>query len=168
MDLIAFRGWTLAVDPHATAEAHQGRIGSPEACGCADCRLFASLRERIYPHEFVTLLERLGVPVDRESEVYAMGPLGHADGATLYEGWYHVAGEILSGLENPPAQPDVSTMLAGHLPLTSSFAVWLNEGGPLVPPGLSDLSVVQIEFRALVPTDLPGSRPLETTPRRSP
>ena len=70
MTNFGLRDWEIEVDAEETAQVQRSRIsGSPEACECLPCKNFVAVRHAAYPAEFLELLERLGVPADRESEI---------------------------------------------------------------------------------------------------
>ena len=71
MELLELPGWRIEYDRTATVAAHarSARFG-PEECGCDPCRNWAASRDLILPEDFRRLLERLGIPPDREEEVY--------------------------------------------------------------------------------------------------
>jgi hypothetical protein len=76
MIIYRFWDWEIEVDTAETAEVQRSRpSGSPEKCGCLHCKNFVAVRDSAYPAEFLELLERLGIPVDRESEIYHCGEI---------------------------------------------------------------------------------------------
>jgi hypothetical protein len=70
--------------------------GSAEKCGCRFCRNFIAQRNRVYPEQFRQLLGQLGIPTDRESDVFELGPEGSL---VLYNGWFYLAGELIEAGE---------------------------------------------------------------------
>ena len=71
MDEIEFPGWRIKYDRPATVAAYDRiSIGGPDACGCAACRNWAAIRREVIPTNFQSLLDQLGIPPDREIEVY--------------------------------------------------------------------------------------------------
>src|SRR5438045_2062129 len=90
--------WTIEYDAEATAKCVQAMGGgSPEECGCADCKRFAAARVRAYPARFVELLRTLGTEPTSESEIYYLGELSR--GRHRYGGWFHVVGKLIAGPE---------------------------------------------------------------------
>ena len=96
MNLLDLPGWRVEYDHEATVAAHSGApANGPESCVCAPCRNWAATRESLLPREFRELLDRLGIPFDREREVYHNCRL--ETGLHSYGGWYHFVGRVLSG-----------------------------------------------------------------------
>src|SRR5262245_42240485 len=89
-------GWEIQFDREETATAYaQIEIGGAEACGCEPCRNWVASRVQLIPSGFRDLLERLGIPSDRDAEVYHNARL--ESGLHSYGGWYHFVGNILFG-----------------------------------------------------------------------
>lgn len=146
MTRIEIAGWVLECDPGATAKAHaQVPHGAPEACGCAGCRNFAAARLAAYGPEFRALLASLGVPADREAEIYECGP-AERWGWRRYGGWFHAVGRLVR-------DPLVDAAPAGRpfVALARGFEVYFAGGGSLVPEPFAGQPVVQVEFEAQVP-----------------
>jgi hypothetical protein len=132
-------GWQVEYDREATAAAYAGTPASgPESCGCAPCRNWAATRERLFPREFRELLERLGVPFDRECEVYHNCRL--EAGLHSYGGWYHLVGRVLSGERE--SSPHVRF---------GPLSVYFHSSPALVPEAFAGQPVVQLEIDAEVP-----------------
>jgi hypothetical protein len=147
MTLLELPGWQLEYD-HAATKAAYGlapNIG-PSACNCDPCRNWAATRVLLLPTEFRLLLERFGVPIDREAEVYHMGRLN--SGLHLYGAWYHLVGRVLSGeLEDSPFVQ------------MGTFSVFFHSKPALLPDAFANDPVVQLEATAEVPwlSDIPES-----------
>jgi hypothetical protein len=108
--------WTVEVDSEATRQAYAaaGGVGAADTCPCAWCRNFSVARERVFPAEFLALLDRLGVDSHCEDEVSHYGPAGdeswwgdykQSQGAwqtwnSLYLGSFHAIGRV-----SPPPPP---------------------------------------------------------------
>jgi len=96
MEVLELPGWRIEYDRGATAAAHAGAAATrPALCGCDPCRNWAATRLRLLPEEFLRLLDRLGIPFDREVEVYHNCRL--ESGLHSYGAWYHFIGRVLSG-----------------------------------------------------------------------
>jgi hypothetical protein len=72
------------------------RRGWAEECDCESCRNFAAQRESAFPVSFHLLLERLGIDVTKEAEVYDSG---RDDNGVTYEGWFYFAGVVIQAGE---------------------------------------------------------------------
>lgn len=154
--------WRVEADPEATRHAHDRMpAGSPESCGCRDCRNFAAARQTAYPPEALELFARLGIRPDRESEIG--GALRLGESRYLYSGWFHFAGSIRDG---PSAGSEVIVPPGGALggavvreleyqPFAGRFAILLRPERHLVPEEFGDQAVVQFEFTTEVPWVLP-------------
>src|SRR5688572_9596187 len=95
MERIEIAGWILECDPEMTRRLLTSfPEGAPEACGCLHCRNFVAAREQVYGAEGRALLEKLGVPLDWEAEVYEMGP-AERWGHRRYAGWFHAIGRVV-------------------------------------------------------------------------
>jgi hypothetical protein len=146
--LIHVLKWQVEVDLPATKAAQQSRqAGGPESCGCLACRNFIAARNVVYPAAFVQLLEILGIPENRESEIYHCGEV--QPGLHFYGGWFHLIGRNASG-------PDVRTggPLGGSLDLETvspDFSIGFTEKIALLPPTFPKTGIVQLDFSARVP-----------------
>ena len=146
MERIDVAGWVLECEPEVT-RAVLGALpaGAPEACGCLHCRNYALARPRVYGPRMRALLARLGVPEDRETEVYELGP-GAAPGLRLYGGWFTAAGRVL---RDPLA--DVPPAERAFVALDPGLEVAAAPGGVLAPDGFAGRPVLQLVFHAQVP-----------------
>ena len=145
MGAVRVSNWVVEVDPIETSRAHAARPkGSPESCDCLHCRNFVAARPTVYPVEFTELLDVLGVPADRESEIWHGGEV--APGRHFYGGWFHFVGTVIEGQD--------CLLDNGSIELTklsSSFSVGVTRRPGLVPETFSTSKVVQLEFSAEVP-----------------
>ena len=83
----------ILFDRQQTRNAYSAmEVGDAERCGCSYCRNFAAQRSTVYPEDFLTLLDQLGIDPGKEGEVYECGPDGPL---RLYGGWFYFAGEII-------------------------------------------------------------------------
>ncbi|HEX6991391.1 MAG TPA: hypothetical protein VF151_05890 [Gemmatimonadales bacterium] len=128
----------LEYDPVATRRAYAQRpAGSPEECGCADCRNFAATRDVAYPAPVRAILEQLGVDPTREAEIWRYNR--EADGWHRYGGFFHIVGRVLRS--GPPDE---------H-PVTPDFGWLLQTGADLVPEPFLGHDLVQLQFITRVP-----------------
>jgi hypothetical protein len=139
MERLEFPGWRIEYDRSATvvAYAHVPASG-PETCGCDPCRNWAATRSRLLAEEFRGLLDRLGIPADREAEVYHNARL--ESGLHSYGAWYRFVGRVLSGERE--CSPDV---------VFGAFSVFFHSRPTLLPEAFAGQPVVQLEVRAEVP-----------------
>jgi hypothetical protein len=151
--------WTVVADALETRRVHDSiAAGSPESCGCLDCRNFVAGRSLAYPHAALSLFEQLGMRPDRESEIGAAIDLG--DARFLYCGFFHFVGRIVSG---PPALvairtlPDTEDLTQGSIgrfdfrELEAPFGFTLRERRDLADQGFEGLPLVQLEFETHIP-----------------
>lgn len=139
MKRLSLSGWQVAYDRDATLKAFANIVsGGPEICGCDPCRNWAETRESIHPSGFQELLSELGIPMNRESEVYHNCRL--ESGLHSYGGWYHFVGSIVSGYKE--LSPNVEY---------DSFSIYFSSQPALVEEEFANLAVVQLEFSAEVP-----------------
>ena len=146
VERIALAGWILECDPEMTRRLLTSLPeGASEACGCLHCRNFAAAREQVYGAEGRALLERLGIPLDREAEVYEIGP-AERWGHRQYAGWFHAVGRVVRDplVDKPP-------LGASFTQVGRSFRVFFTSKGSLIPEPLLLHPIVQLEFEAEVP-----------------
>jgi hypothetical protein len=139
MELLELPGWRIEYDRSATIAAHvRSPATGPETCGCDPCRNWAATRDRLLPPDFRELLDRLGIPFDREAEVYHNCRLDA--GLHSYGGWYHFVGRILSGEQ--AGSPHVAF---------GPLSVYFHSRPALLPEAFARELVVQLEMVAEVP-----------------
>jgi hypothetical protein len=145
MDVIRVSNWVIEVDPVETNRAQAARsTGSPESCGCLPCRNFVAARPTVYSAEFADLLARLGVPLDRESEIWHGCEV--AAGRHSYGGWFHFVGQISDG---PDCLREDGSIELAELPDGISIGFTRRLGQ--VPETFPVTNIVQLEFSAEVP-----------------
>jgi hypothetical protein len=128
----------IEYDSQSTRQAYAGRTtGSPEECGCLDCRNFIAARHHVYSEKALNLFTQLGINADREAEIYHNGQL--ASGLHSYGGWFHFAGKLLLGSANE------------FVSLSEHFQVAVTSRVQLVPATFKGLPLLQLEFLAEVP-----------------
>mgnify|MGYP001300222796 CR=1 FL=1 len=132
-------GWRIAYDRAATqaAYAHIPR-GGADSCACGPCRNWVRTRSDLFPASFTALLDALGIPPDRDCEVYHNGRL--PTGKHSYAGWYHFVGAVEFGeregspfVEYPP------------------FQVYFHSQPALLQKPFHGLRVATLEFSAEAP-----------------
>jgi hypothetical protein len=139
MVLLELPGWRIECDRSATVTAYERvPINGPETCGCDPCRNWAATRDRLLPDEFRALLDRLGIPFDREAEVYHNARL--ESGLHSYGAWYHFVGRILFGERE--ASPRVAF---------GTFAVSFQSRPALLAKEFAGRAIVQMNLDAEVP-----------------
>jgi len=146
-------GEQLAVcDRQATIALYENTVTAAGAddCSCAYCENFAAQRTKVYPHEFLRLLNQLGADPLKELEAfdYDFGPDNSQ--RHLYGGWFVFCGELAEGEAwRPKHEPDSFTYW-----FTTSFP---NSGLP------KHVKLCAIEFCTEIPwviAKLPGKRDL--------
>jgi hypothetical protein len=146
MEQVKLLSWVLEVDPKETMRLQAMRdSGSPEKCSCLPCRNFSMARSAAYPSAFRDILGRLGIPENRESEIWHGGEVG--PGLCFYGGWFHFVGRIVSG-------PDVLKEGGGPVtlePISESCSIGFTRRLALVPKEMDEFPVAQIEFSTHVP-----------------
>src|SRR5580693_2346377 len=132
MRLLELPGWRIEYDITATAAAYtRAPANGPEACGCNPCRNWAATRDRLLPEEFRALLDRLGIPPNREAEVYHNCRL--ESGLHSYGAWYHFVGIVLFGEQE--CSPNV---------VFGPLSVYFHSKPALLPEAFAGKSVVQL------------------------
>jgi hypothetical protein len=139
MEQLELPGWRVLYDTAATRAVH-ARLptGGADSCSCDPCRNWVLSRARLVPAELQVLLDRLGIPLDRDAEIYHNARL--ESGLHSYGGWYHFVGRVLSGERE--ASP--------HVPF-GQFAVFFHSSPALLPEAFAGQPVVQLEFDAELP-----------------
>jgi hypothetical protein len=130
-----FGRWEFTCDRPATVDAYaRADQGGSDSCTCNGCRNFVAARTQVYPQEFLSLLDSLGIDSRRDGEVYLLGPA--ASGRYYYGGWFHFVGS----LEKTGDFPAV-TMGPG-------FTVYLCRRSAPALKSLIGLPLVQVEFHS--------------------
>ena len=150
MDEIRFGPWRIACDVASTQAAYGARgQGSPEECGCRECRNFAAARDAAYPPAARALLARLGVTPIREAEIFHGGPA--ADGEHVYGGWFHIVGDLVEGADAKVQLSPTSGRIE-FVPVARPFEVGFTRDTLLVPSDFPpEESLLQVEFQTRVP-----------------
>ncbi len=149
MAIVEFARWKLDCDPEDTRGAHARRLkGGPEECGCLTCRNFALARPQLYPPEVLSLFEKLGIPSDREAEVYHITRL--PSGLHLYGGFFHLVGALVAG-DDVKKRAKSSIRTFELEPVSDRFSLGFTRDVQLVPETFAGLALVQLEFTAESP-----------------
>ena len=139
MDLLELPDWRIEYDRAAMiAECGAAPDTGPESCSCVPCRNWAATRERFLPNEFRELLDRLGIPFDREAEVYHNCRLD--SGLHSYGACYHFVGRVLFGERE--CSPNV---------MFGPFSIYFHSKPALLAESFGGQPVVQLEVVAEVP-----------------
>ena len=146
--MAAFGDWEFTVDRDATVAAYaRAERGGSDSCSCSGCRNFSAARARIYPPQFLALLESLGIDSRRDGEVFQNAQL--APGRHDYGGWFHFIGT----LEKTGDFPVVS--------LAEGFTAWLQRKNAPELECLKGLPLVELGFHSTnVPWVLDEKEPL--------
>jgi hypothetical protein len=157
MDTVAFGRWTVAGDAESTRrDSALVSQGSPEACGCKECRNFAEQRGQVYPPPVLELFAALGIDSTREAEIYHMA--AGAQYKHLYGGWFHSMGSVQEGR-------DAARQVAENIwkpdlePVSESFSLGFTSKNHLAPKPFEGLRLVRVEFTVELPWVLETSAP---------
>jgi hypothetical protein len=127
--------WIFTNDADATGEAYsRADAGGVDTCTCNACRNFVSVRDRVFPPAFLTLLTSLGIDPHKDGEVYhnvRLAPNRHD-----YAGWYHFVGTLENTGDFAPVE------------FGSGFTVWLCKRHAPALSSLKDLPLVELNFHA--------------------
>jgi len=130
-----FGRWKYGVDREATLHAYaQVERGGSARCDCAGCRNFRLARARVFPAEFLALLDSLGIDPVKDAEVYRGGRV--ETDTHQYGGWYHFVGS----LEETGDFPTVD--------FGGGFSAWMCRATAPSLSSLKALPTVQVEFLA--------------------
>jgi hypothetical protein len=139
MELLELPGWRIEHDRSATAAAYaRAPVNGPEMCGCDPCRNWAATRGRLLPEAFRGLLDRLGIPFDREAEIYHNCRL--EAGLHSYGAWYHFVGKVLFGERE--RSPNV---------VFGALSMYFHSKPDSLPEAFRGQPVVQLQLVAEVP-----------------
>ena len=139
MEVLELDGWRILFDSAATMAAYgQAPAGGPEVCACETCRNWVQSRDKLFSAEFRAVLARLGIPRNREAEVYHNGRL--ESGLHFYAGWYHFVGKVLHGEKE--GLPNI---------VFEPFEVFFHSSPVLISEVFRGHSAVQLEFEVRVP-----------------
>jgi len=130
-----FGQWRYKVDREATINAYaKADSNHTSRCGCIYCRNFERVRTIIFPQDFRTLIETLGIDYNKEAEAYHNARL--ATGLHDYGGWFHFVGTLDETGDFAPVD------------FGSGFTAWMLQAhAPRLSP-LKGLSVVELGFHS--------------------
>lgn len=93
MTTIEIYPWKVTYDLEATRSLYAAaEDGEADRCDCAYCQDFRNLRGQVYPLNIRTILERIGIDYQKESEVYHICKL--EDRKHLYGGSFVFFGSV--------------------------------------------------------------------------
>lgn len=108
--------------------------GNAETCTCDGCRNFVVVRDRVFPADFVRLLDSLGIDPHKDGEVYRNGQV--SSGRHDYGGWFHFVG-TLDRTGNFPA-----------VDFRDGFTAWMCHASAPALETLKGQALVQLEFHS--------------------
>ena len=146
--MLTFGQWQDTMDRDATAAAYRlAEAGGVDTCDCASCRNFRLARVRVFPSEFLALLDKLGIDPSKDGEVYRNARL--APGLHDCMGWFHFIGTL-----------DKTGDFA-VVEFCEDFTAWMCSARAPRLSTLKDLPAVQLEFHAgVVPWLLDEPEPI--------
>jgi hypothetical protein len=138
---------TYTCNREATVAAYRSiEHGGSETCRCHGCRNFARVRGRVFPTEFLALLDELGIDARKDAETYQLGQV--SPGRHWYGGWFHFVGVLEA---------------TGDFPVVNfggDFTAWMCRASAPRLSSLEGSSAVQLEFlAAAVPWVLEEAEP---------
>ncbi len=93
---VVFRNWKFEVDSELTRKSFANESnGASDTCNCDYCKNFREQRESIFPEEIRILFIELGIDFRKEGDATEICKL--ENGLHNYIGYFHFAGEILTG-----------------------------------------------------------------------
>jgi hypothetical protein len=153
-----FGPWTLRAYVEATRRCYsQIEKSGCDACGCANCKNFALVRDRAYPSEVLAIFNSLGIDIKKESEVHYYGRT--PAGLHTYRGWFYLVGIVEHGPESWQKLPNNRWERRFH-PFRPSFEAGLGKKAEfgfsgwetvLLSAGFADGPCVEIDFYANLP-----------------
>ena len=130
-----FGDWKYSPDREATIRAYdRTERGGADTCACSGCRNFRLARARVFPSEFLALLDNLGIDPRKDAEVYHNGRA--ASGRHDYGGWYHFIGTLDQTAEVQAVE------------LGGDFSVRMRPASAPRLPSLVSAPAVQLDFHA--------------------
>jgi hypothetical protein len=108
----------IRFDREATVTLYGDRIKVPGAdqCDCIGCKNFAAQRSKVYPEDFLRLLEELGADPLKEWEAFDYDFGRENLKSHLYGGWFLFCGELVDGAEKRPERPGFSYWFTTSFP----------------------------------------------------
>jgi hypothetical protein len=88
-----YKYWLIEFDREATIDVYKNiEKGDAERCRCCYCRNFIVARDVVYPPDFITFLQDVGIDYKKEGEVFQCYKI--RPGLHLYGGWFHFVGKV--------------------------------------------------------------------------
>jgi hypothetical protein len=141
-DLLILNNWKIWVNKPATIEVYNKMdFGSTDYCWCDYCRNFKAQKSRIYPENFIKILQNLGIDHLKEAEVYH---IGEYQGMHSYGGWFHFLGQL--ELQNKPESRNHD-----WVSLDEYFKFTVTDYPEVVSFIFRGKKVIQIEFNVTIP-----------------
>jgi len=138
--------WQIECDPDATRAAYVALpIGTD--CSCDQCRNFNVAAGKIFPSEFITLANSMGIDPSKPAEL--MHWCREPSGLYLTGGWFHFVGRIVSGAD--AHEHEDGTGVIQYQQLAPDIEVGLTRHANLVPDTFIGSAVCQLEFQTRVP-----------------
>ncbi len=152
MKTLTYETWSLNYDDMLTRKLFRDVVSGPEECACDPCKNLVLSREQIYPKDLMTMLDRLGIDYQKETELCYFNRV--KPGWHFYKGWFHFVGQIQE------APDDGGKGIYGCVPDAESFAWSFRDKPDFVPKAFGEHPVVQLDWVALVPWLLDTEEPL--------
>jgi hypothetical protein len=142
-----YKYWLIEFDREATVEVYRKiETGDAERCGCCYCRNFIAARDTVYPPNFITFLQDIGIDYRKEGEVFQCYKI--RPGLHYYGGWFHFVGKVTdlpttgeNDIKNgTQADFECSVMKRAATPVNKEFNEYLDNG-----------LVAEINFQTNVP-----------------
>jgi len=149
MKNIKYKDWELIVEEKTTKDAYdKTAYGSPENCGCNECKNFIHNRKAIYPEEVQTLFIELGIDYKKEAELTHYCRM--ENGLHYYGGWFHFKGKFVGKnciVTEKKKEPRIELTS-----LTEHFSIGFHYGNEMaIFKGNDKETLVQIDFTVKTP-----------------
>src|SRR6056297_1587584 len=146
--------WVIDHDPRDTRRCYaQLPVGT--YCTCNQCKNFNAAVGRIFPTEFIALLDSLGIDPTKPAELSHYGR--ERLGLYLTGGWFHFVGSIVAGDDAIHWENHCGTFRFEQLGSGLEFSVTRRLA--LVREAFAGMSLAQLEFLACVPWVLAEPEP---------
>ncbi|MFO7907295.1 MAG: hypothetical protein ACQESR_01425 [Planctomycetota bacterium] len=146
--------WVIDHDPHDTRRCYaQLPVGTN--CTCNQCKNFDAAVGRVFPTEFVALLDSLGIDPTKPADLCHYS----RERSSLYltGGWFHFVGSIVVGDDAIHWENNTGTFRFEQL--GSRLAFGLTGRLALVREAFAGMPLVQLEFQTCVPWVLAEPEP---------
>lgn len=144
--------WAVQHEPDTTRQCYSARPEGTD-CKCADCQEFITIIGKVFPKDFLSITDLLGVNIRKPAELCHYG---EEAGLRIIGGWFYAVGQILSGHD---AMRQVSNNGGVYEleKLSETFEFGITNNLALVPIPFTGKHLVQIEFLSRVPPGLTDS-----------